>query len=506
VRNAVTAPSNTTPDRAPVPLAQLIERVVRGTERGSKHWTVARRKDSLARVLGANRSDERRLLERLTQLVASWDDDTGASTIELASAAVTAEVSGDAVASVRHPTRSDSEAPGWAPIVDDLADTVSQALPAREPRAESLNSDLAAWRGELALTGPTALTAGRISAWSGRARRLLAHRHHLFDQLGKLSEELALGLTELSEDDSWARGQSELIRRRLADGLSSRAVRSVSHLLAGARERQRSLREERAAARAALKSALQRMLSEVGELGSSTGRFEDELGRYADVIERADSIESLAGAVREMVERSHHVRVAVQETHRRLATDHARASELAARVRTLEDELRRLSDEVSTDPLTGIANRRGMLSAYEAESARMARDGAPLAVGLIDIDDFKRLNDRLGHAAGDQALVALAARVSESLRPMDHVARFGGEEFVVLLPKTSVDEAQQTLTRLQRALSTSLFLHNDEPVLVTFSAGVTQARAGETIELALERADEALYQAKRTGKNRTCVA
>ena len=128
-----------------------------------------------------------------------------------------------------------------------------------------------------------------------------------------------------------------------------------------------------------------------------------------------------------------------------------------------------------------------------------------LSVGLIDIDNFKKLNDTLGHAAGDVALKSLAAAVRERLRPDDHLARFGGEEFVVLLPATAVDEAQQVLTRLQRSLSEALFLHDGHEVFVTFSAGVTAWRHGETLQAALERADEALYEAKRTGKNRTCI-
>ncbi|URI08408.1 GGDEF domain-containing protein [Aquincola tertiaricarbonis] len=145
------------------------------------------------------------------------------------------------------------------------------------------------------------------------------------------------------------------------------------------------------------------------------------------------------------------------------------------------------------------------MQAFETERARLERDGRPLAVGLIDIDNFKKLNDTLGHAAGDEALKSLARLVQQALRPVDHVARFGGEEFVVLLPGTEVADAQQVLTRLQRQLTASLFMHDGKDVFVTFSAGVTAYRPGERIEVALERADEALYEAKHQGKNRTCV-
>jgi diguanylate cyclase len=271
------------------------------------------------------------------------------------------------------------------------------------------------------------------------------------------------------------------------------------------RAQQQRLRGERDRARAALRTLVESLAAELQALGGHTERFDDELQRCTADLEQADSHEQLGSVLHQMLAASRHVQHEVADASARLASGRAQAEQLGERVRELESELKRLSDEVSTDALTQVANRRGLAQAFETEAARCAA-GATLTVGLIDVDNFKKLNDSLGHAAGDEALKALAAQVRAQLRPADHVARYGGEEFVVLLPATSVDEAAETLTRLQRSLSVSLFMHEGREVFVTFSAGVTAWRPGEPLDAAIERADGALYEAKRSGKNRTCLA
>ena len=492
-------------------IATLIERIVRGIERGGRGWTTARKKESLQRVLDGSRSDAQRLQQRLSQLVASWDGDAADAPVVgdvpevAAEVAVAVAVATPQSAAPAAPDQSDARTE-WQRGLGALGVTVEQALAARDGAADVLAAALSNLRARIASEGANAGLIDELDGLCTNARHVLQHRHHVHEQLAALCGELTASLTDLSEDDSWARGQCEAMQRCIDEGLNARGVRAVSELLRDTRERQGVLRAERSQARDALKGLIQRMLSELDVLGSQTGQFHDSVGRYAEVIERADSLETLAGAVREMVEESRSVQTLVQQTQARLQNEHRHASALTQRVSELEAEMQRLSNEVSTDQLTQIANRRGLLQAFEAERARLARSGSLLCVGLLDIDNFKRLNDELGHAAGDVALKALAARVSTTLRPTDHVARYGGEEFVVLLPDTPLAEAQQILTRLQRSLSGGLFMHEHKQVLVTFSAGVTTYRAGELFEAALVRADQALYEAKRTGKNRTCMA
>ena len=478
--------------------AGLVERLVRVLQRGSKQWSAARKQESLQRVLDGSRSDMQRLQQRLGALVGAWESD----------APLTLEGADEPGPEIDPAPGTPAAGADWLAVVTPLRLTVDAGLPAGALRATELADRLAELADRLSAKGPDVECLQELDRTCAEIRRLFAHRHQLIDQLGHLCTELGQGLTELAEDDSWARGQAETLQARLAEGVNSRSVRAATEILADTRVRHARVRREREQARNALKQLIHRLLDEIGELGEHTGRFHDNVGRHLQAIGAAESIEGLAGVVRELVDDSRAVQDLVQQAQQRMAGEHARAQALEAQVRALEGELRKLSDEVCTDALTQVANRRGLMQAFTAETARREREGpaAPLAVGLIDIDNFKRLNDTLGHAVGDKALQSLSAAVRERLRPVDHLARFGGEEFVVLLPATPRADALQALTRLQRSLSASLFMHDEQEVFVTFSAGVTEWRPGEALEAALERADEALYEAKRSGKNRTCAA
>ena len=168
--------------------------------------------------------------------------------------------------------------------------------------------------------------------------------------------------------------------------------------------------------------------------------------------------------------------------------------------RRLEDELRVLA---STDELTGAASRRHLFELARHEIDRRDRTGAPLSLLLIDLDQFKAVNDSRGHAAGDEALRRFASTCREQLRRGDVFARAGGEEFALLLPATTSTAATDVAERIRAAVAAIPIECDGQRFSITVSIGVSQVAGGETtLDRALSRADKALYAAKRSGRNR----
>ncbi len=352
-------------------LATLIDRIIRGIERSGHNWTPARRKEGIQRVLAGGRSDAKKLQQRLSQLVNSWESDSAATPVALGEAVAAvvptrpAPLDGAAQVAVAvaqttalpqtapPQTAENAESSGaWERIARTLGHALTQALPAHDGANQDLANELARVVERIDGKDAAGPLADDVEALALRVERVLQHRHHLFGQLGKLCHELTSSLTDLAEDGSWVRGQCEAMQLKIEEGLTARGVRAVSDMLHHARMRHAEVRGEREKARAALKSLMAQMLAELGELGSKTGNFHESVGRYAAVIEESDSLESLTGVVREMVAESRAVQSLVQQTQERLQEEHSKATDLSERVTQLEDEMKRLSDEVSTDQLT----------------------------------------------------------------------------------------------------------------------------------------------------------
>ncbi|WP_299231041.1 diguanylate cyclase [uncultured Halomonas sp.] len=202
----------------------------------------------------------------------------------------------------------------------------------------------------------------------------------------------------------------------------------------------------------------------------------------------------------------------LQETREQLERQRRRQHKLSYIADRFQDLLHErnqaLKDVSRLDPLTGLANRRCLHERLEGMTADVARQRRTASLVMLDIDHFKVINDRHGHATGDRVLVTLAKYLESSLRQHDLCGRWGGEEFLLVLPDTPSDHAHPLVRRLTEQLR-RLGLTADDgntPVLITASAGIAEWQPGEGYQTAIERADRALLAAKRQGRDRCCLA
>lgn len=191
----------------------------------------------------------------------------------------------------------------------------------------------------------------------------------------------------------------------------------------------------------------------------------------------------------------------------------ARLKGLAERVANMEKEAQGYREHLEVqrqkaliDPLTGLPNRAAWSERLDHEVNTWHQRGNSLSLAMLDLDHFKRINDGYGHLAGDKVLKIIANVLRKYLRPNDFIARFGGEEFVLLMPDSALEEALAVGEGLRAAIEACPFHFKGEPVTITMSMGLAQFQPGERSDLALKRADEALYRAKAAGRNRVQAA
>ncbi|MEQ1880887.1 MAG: diguanylate cyclase [Burkholderiales bacterium] len=325
-------------------------------------------------------------------------------------------------------------------------------------------------------------------------------------ELANLISLLIDNVGELVADDHWLAGQVARVRGLMSGPINPLTVRAAHRAMRELIYRQGLLNHSLSETRAALKEMITLFISRLGRMVDTTSDFSEEMEELTREIESTNDFSQLGRLVNQVAQKSRGIQAEIIRTRDELIAEQARAMENLAKVRMLEDELDALSERVNEDALTAALNRRGLDQAFDIECARAVRERRPMTLALLDVDNFKALNDRLGHNVGDEALKHLVGAVKEAVRPTDVLARFGGEEFVILLPNADLEAAAAVMTRVQRALTRRFFLHNNEKVLITFSAGIALWKEGESQEQITARADAALYRAKKAGKNRVLIA
>ncbi len=241
---------------------------------------------------------------------------------------------------------------------------------------------------------------------------------------------------------------------------------------------------------------------------SCTGRGEEALAEVLSLL--AVSLPEISTLFEVRIEQPLHLQAISDEARELLILRNLRqiqdASQSHQEAQATEERMRQLSEQARRDPLTGVYNRLHMEEVLEQEFA--AAGLHPLTVALVDLDDFKKINDRFGHLVGDQVLRQFAQTVQRTLRSTDLIARYGGEEFLLVLNYSSESSARQVLQRLLEEVSrTPMAIVDGQPVFTTFSAGIATHNGEpenrfESVHELLQAADDVLYGAKREGRNR----
>lgn len=326
------------------------------------------------------------------------------------------------------------------------------------------------------------------------------------EMLLRLFKLLLENVSELLDDDSWLRGQIEVVQNLLAGPFDQRTLEDATRSFKDVIYKQSQLKHSLVDAKTTVKNMMITFMDRLSTMATSTGDYHEKIGTYTDKISHANNISELNQLLDEVLHETRLMQNEALRSRDKMVAAKMEVQESEQRIHELEAKLQHMSELVREDQLTGSLNRRGLDDVMEREMARADRRGTPLCAALLDLDDFKRLNDTLGHQAGDGALKHLVKVVKDTLRSMDVIARYGGEEFLILLPETTIEAATATMTRLQRELTRHFFMHDNEKVLITFSAGVALRAENEDQESLVGRADKAMYEAKRTGKNRVVVA
>lgn len=257
--------------------------------------------------------------------------------------------------------------------------------------------------------------------------------------------------------------------------------------------------------------------AQAGRLGASAEldlEIQRELEAFGQRVSESQDFQGLKASV------SGHLKSLREAVSRFRAKESEREKFLSEQLQTMQQkmvameaqeelvkaELREQRRRAMTDVLTQLPNREALQERLDLELQRWRRYGNPLSLALLDIDHFKRFNDSFGHKAGDRVLQLVAKALQDRLRQTDFIARFGGEEFVVLLPETPADVARDVLDDLRNHIRELPFHFRGEPVSVTFSAGVAGFEQDDESDSVFDRADNGLYQAKAAGRDRVYIS
>ncbi len=483
----------------------VLRNLIRQLEVSHKGLTSNKKKEGLERVLTNFEKDPEQLAQKIQALVASWGSGVSTPLVDEVVAPVTAVAS-----AVTEPAKSTLEAGALALLWRDILirtlemGCVAQLkdIPSIARQGQALLEQARSARTEPEVVK---LSEALKPFWYALEMNQDA-QHRLQEELMHLLRLLVDNMSELVVDDKWLFGQTAIIRDIISKPIDIDVLYDAESSLKELIFKQGKLKHGLVEAKDTLKQMAATFISSLAGMTETTGEYHKKIETYRLQISSTEDITELNVILDKLMGDTKAMQLDALRSHEDLKAAQIKVVDAEQRIEALTTELDHVSEMAHEDYLTGALNRRGMDAALEREFSRSDRFDTRICVAMMDIDHFKRLNDTLGHDTGDVALAHLAKVTKAALRPTDVLARFGGEEFIIILPETEMEEAMQVMTRVQRDLTRQFFLHNNERVLMTFSAGVAQRQAGEDSGSVMKRADLALYQAKQTGRNRVISA
>ncbi len=393
-----------------------------------------------------------------------------------------------------------------------LADLVS-ALVEEESRRESLNQQLEESRNE--------------SELQQVERELIELLHTAAVEEGVPINEVLVQLLERLDVPNELGEKVEALKGMLAQELSEpeleQVIVAIANLVAEMRGRMQSEKAE-------IETFLKQLTTRLQEIDSGfklsiasrrdsfrngqalDDAVNEQVQGIEESVQQAEELSALKTLVQQRVDTiRNHMQEFRSSEAQRLAQSEKEVAELTEKLESVQGESAQLRERLQEehrqsliDPLTCIPNRLAYNERLKQEVARWQRYGTPLSIAVWDVDKFKSVNDTYGHQAGDKVLTAIGKLLNDKCRETDFVARFGGEEFVMLFPQTHVAQAMQAAEGLRRQVEALEFHFRGKRVPITISCGISEFGKDDNAEKAFERADKALYEAKHGGRNRCC--
>lgn len=351
-------------------------------------------------------------------------------------------------------------------------------------------------------TPPSALAAQAREVWLA-IDRAQANEDAVRQGLAELVRLLLEHLGDLVPQP-WVGVQAAAISEQLNAPLAPENIAQAQNAVRDLLVRHSVLRKSEDDAHRTAKALIDLLVRKLGDYAAEGNAYNQRLEQRLAQLQASREWDDILRLVQEVLDDSRHMQRRSGELGVHLAEAQRQAQAAQERIRSLEGELEQVSQQLQLDPLTGALNRRGLAAEFARLQARAQRQGQPLTVVLLDLDHFKVVNDTHGHDTGDAVLKALVSLATRLVRPSDRVARMGGEEFMLLLPDTPVQQSRVVVQRLLSAFSEQTLVQDSagRRIALSFSAGVAELCPQEDFAAVYQRVDAALLQAKQAGRKR----